>query len=47
MAQLGHLPSVADSFEWGGYRFEVMNMDGRRVDKVLVAKTGAAAAIYE
>ncbi len=37
MAQLGHIPAVADAFEWSEYRFEVMDMDGRRVDKVLVA----------
>jgi putative hemolysin len=33
---LGHIPQVADSAEWGGFRFEIMDMDGRRVDKVLV-----------
>lgn len=36
MARLGHIPAVADAFDWNGYRFEVMNMDGKRVDKVLV-----------
>lgn len=41
MAQLGHIPSVANSLEWGGYRFEVMDMDGRRVDKVLVSQVPA------
>ena len=34
---LGHIPSAADHFEWQGMRFEVMDMDGNRVDKVLVA----------
>jgi putative hemolysin len=34
--QLGHIPSVAEYFEWVGMRFEVMDMDGNRVDKVLV-----------
>jgi len=29
------VPVVTDSFEWAGWRFEVMDMDGRRVDKVL------------
>jgi putative hemolysin len=33
---LGRVPSVTDSFEWHGMRFEVMDMDGPRVDKVLV-----------
>ncbi|MDI9639264.1 hemolysin family protein [Oscillatoria amoena NRMC-F 0135] len=33
---LGHIPTAAVHFEWGGFRFEVMDMDGNRVDKVLV-----------
>lgn len=37
MLQLGHVPEVADHFDWAGWRFEVVDMDGRRVDKVLVA----------
>jgi putative hemolysin len=36
MARLGRVPEVADTFEWGRHRFEVVDMDGRRVDKVLV-----------
>ncbi len=36
MTRLGRIPSAADHFEWGKFRFEVMDMDGRRVDKVLV-----------
>jgi len=34
--QLGRIPTAADHFEWNGLRFEVMDMDGNRVDKVLV-----------
>jgi putative hemolysin len=37
---LGRIPNAADYFEWGGYRFEVMDMDGNRVDKVLVLVEG-------
>jgi putative hemolysin len=36
MARLGRVPQVCDSFPWGGYQFEVIDMDERRVDKVLV-----------
>jgi putative hemolysin len=36
MAQMGRIPEVGDMFEWHGLRFEVMEMDGHRVDKVLV-----------
>ena len=36
--QLGRIPRAADRFEWEGLRFEVVDMDGRRVDKVLVGR---------
>jgi putative hemolysin len=36
ITHLGRIPSAADHFEWQGMRFEVMDMDGNRVDKVLV-----------
>ncbi|MGZ8209966.1 MAG: hemolysin family protein, partial [Burkholderiales bacterium] len=38
MLQLGRVPQIADSFEWGGLRFEVVDMDRNRVDKLLVAR---------
>lgn len=34
---LGRVPATADYFEWNGLRFEIMDMDGNRIDKVLVA----------
>jgi putative hemolysin len=42
MARLGRVPKTADHFEWGGMKFEVMDMDGRRIDKVLVSSRTAA-----
>lgn len=36
MTGLGRIPYPADHFEWGEYTFEVVDMDGFRVDKVLV-----------
>ncbi len=36
MTQMGNIPTAGQHFEWEGWRFEVMDMDGRRVDKVLV-----------
>ncbi len=36
MMSLGRVPKVTDYFEWNSYNFEVIDMDGRRVDKVLV-----------
>jgi putative hemolysin len=37
MSQLERIPAVGDATDWGGYRFEVVDMDGRRVDRVLVS----------
>lgn len=34
----GHIPQAGEHFGWGGYRFEVADMDGKRVDKVLLAQ---------
>lgn len=36
MYSLGRIPLAADKFEWNNLQFEVMDMDARRVDKVLV-----------
>ena len=36
MVSLGRVPQTADHFEWQGLNFEVIDMDGHRVDKVLV-----------
>ncbi|WP_071191960.1 hemolysin family protein [Trichormus sp. NMC-1] len=40
ITHLGRIPAAADHFEWVGMRFEVMDMDGNRVDKVLVVPKG-------
>ncbi len=37
MAYLGRIPKSGDHFEWQGLKFEVLDMDGFRVDKVLVS----------
>ncbi len=37
LGQLGRIPAVTDSFVWNGFRFEVVDMDGHRIDKVLVS----------
>ncbi|HNW59020.1 MAG TPA: hemolysin family protein [bacterium] len=36
LMHLGRIPVATDFFEWSKWRFEVMDMDGIRVDKVLV-----------
>jgi putative hemolysin len=39
MLLLGRLPKTADAVDWQGWRFEVVDLDGKRVDKVLVTRT--------
>jgi putative hemolysin len=38
---LGRVPNVSDYFIWAGYRFEVVDMDRQRVDRVLVSRAPA------
>jgi len=40
MLLLGRLPNTTDSVDWEGWRFEVVDLDGKRVDKVLVHRIG-------
>jgi putative hemolysin len=40
VTQLERIPTTGDGFVWEGLRFEVVDMDGRRVDKVLVSPVG-------
>ena len=47
MVSLGRVPQAADRFEWHGLKFEVMDMDGRRVDKVLVTTLSQRPAAPE
>ena len=37
MLLLGRIPSTTDAVEWDGWRFEVVDLDGKRVDKVLAS----------
>ncbi|HEY0817339.1 MAG TPA: hemolysin family protein [Rhizobacter sp.] len=44
MLLLGRLPQTADAVEWEGWRFEVIDLDGKRVDKVLATALPAGDA---
>ena len=35
---LKSLPQVGEAFEWQGWRFEIVDLDGARIDKVLVSR---------
>jgi len=39
--QLGHLPDIGESFDSQGWRFEVVDLDGRRIDKILARRIAA------
>jgi putative hemolysin len=34
--QLGYIPKTGEILVWGGWRFEVVDMDGNRIDRLLV-----------
>jgi len=34
--ELKRIPSEGDTFEWRGFNFEIVDMDGQRIDKVIV-----------
>lgn len=42
LAQFGHIPAPGEKFSWQGASFEVLDMDGRRIDKVLIVPPSAA-----
>lgn len=35
--ELEHIPVTGETMEWKGFRFEVIDMDGHRIDKILVS----------
>jgi putative hemolysin len=39
---LGHLPETGQSFDHKGYSFEVVDLDGRRIDKILASRKAVA-----
>ena len=38
LAEMNHLPNVGETFEKGSWRFEIVDLDGRRIDKILVSR---------
>jgi putative hemolysin len=45
IARYGRIPHAGEHFDWKGWRFEVVDLDGARIDKVLVER--ALASIDE
>ena len=36
--QLAHIPATGEKLEWNGFTFEIVDMDGARIDKILVSQ---------
>jgi putative hemolysin len=45
LSRLGRIPKIGDHFEWDGLRFEIVDMDGRRIDRMLVTALEPAPAM--
>jgi putative hemolysin len=45
LAQLGRVPQEGETVAYGGWLFEVVDMDGRRIDKVLVRRSTPPTAM--
>jgi putative hemolysin len=41
LAQVGYLPRVGDAVDAFGWRFEIVDLDGRRIDKILARRISA------
>ena len=47
LERLGRMPRIADHFEWNDLRFEIVDMDGKRIDRVLVTPRAALLGAEE
>lgn len=47
IAQFGRIPAAGESFDFAGWRFEVVDLDGARIDKLLVARVAVASGAPE
>jgi len=43
LSRLNHMPTIGESFEHEGWHFEVLDLDGHRIDKVLISPVQAAS----
>jgi putative hemolysin len=47
LSELGHLPEAGETFDYEGWRFEVVDLDGRRIDKVLAIPPAPPTDVVE
>ncbi|HEY9540828.1 MAG TPA: hemolysin family protein [Luteimonas sp.] len=43
IAQFGRIPNVGEHFEWSGWRIEIIDLDGPRIDKLLLQQVAATS----
>jgi putative hemolysin len=43
LARLGQIPQIGDHLAWDGLRFEIVDMDGRRIDRIMVSPVAPPA----
>lgn len=43
LSQFGRIPDVSDHIDVDGWRFEIVDLDGRRIDKILATKISEAS----
>ncbi|MBP6797029.1 MAG: HlyC/CorC family transporter, partial [Luteimonas sp.] len=43
IAHFGRIPNVGEHFDWNGWRIEVVDLDGPRIDKLLLQRVAAGA----
>ncbi|MCD9029709.1 hemolysin family protein [Luteimonas sp. BDR2-5] len=41
IARFGRIPNVSEHFDWHGWRFEIVDLDGPRVDKLLLQRVAS------
>jgi putative hemolysin len=42
LQRMGRIPQISESISYGGYRFEVVDLDSRRIDKILITRLAQA-----
>lgn len=47
VTHLGRIPVAGDVFDWESWRFEVLDMDRHRVDKVLIGRAPSPAGVQQ
>jgi CBS domain containing-hemolysin-like protein len=47
MVMLRRIPRRTDAVSWGGHRFEVMDVDGYKIDQVMVTQVADGGAVAQ